>query len=748
MIHRRSMGWIAVATLLMSWSGLAVGQDVDSAWPQVVEEDGHRVVMFQPQIESWEHNALEGVIALEITPEGQDQPLYGALYFAGKTRTDLDTRVVTLYELDATRISIPTAGRDKEQLVAVVKRLVSREPRHIDMDWLLASFSRTQRVQEQLHAAKVSCDPPEIITSNRPAILVQIDGRPVLEAIQGTSLMYVVNTYWDIFLDQDTGRYYLLAEGRWLTAEDLEKGAWQLAEAVPESVSRIPDEHPRADARKVRKPAAADAPVPDVYVTTGPADLITFDGEPTYTPVGGTRLLAVSNTESQVFKALDDRSYYVLLSGRWFRASTLEGPWESVAPGEVPRQFARVGADGPYADVLVSVPDTPQAREAVIVSQIPREATISRSEAHLDVTYDGVPQFKQIEGTNMTYAVNTEYDVIRSQGKYYCCYQGAWFVSDTSSGPWAVCDDVPEEIYTMPPTSPLYQDTYVYVYDSSGDDVVVGYTSGYLGEYVCDGVVVYGTGYHYPPYVSRNHYYGYPWTYGVAARYHYYTGGYIHFPLYRNPYHRVWVRAGYRPASGRLVDDYYHRHSAYRNWASVATEGGQGRGARAAAVRHRDDVEAEEARRRAESAARPRPAEVAQADARANDVFVGRDGRIYRRGQDGWRRYTDSGWSRVTDERDWATQERGEVPGDRGTGGAPAALPRMPPGQVMDVRDRLDREWAVRDVGTERVRDFRAWRGSQSKMVREGHRALPPRSPVRAPRPPDHMPERPRGPEH
>ena len=85
-------------------------------------------------------------------------------------------------------------------------------------------------------------------------------------------------------------------------------------------------------------------------------------------------------------------------------------------------------------------------------------------------------------------------------------------------GPWRVADAVPEAIYTIPPTSPLHYVTYVRVYSSTPDEVVVGYTPGYMGLAVDPaGVVVYGTGYYYPPYVGGDYWYGYPATYGYGA---------------------------------------------------------------------------------------------------------------------------------------------------------------------------------------------------------------------------------------
>jgi hypothetical protein len=86
---------------------------------------------------------------------------------------------------------------------------------------------------------------------------------------------------------------------------------------------------------------------------------------------------------------------------------------------------------------------------------------------------------------------------------------------------------VPAAIYGIPYSSPLHYVTYVKVYDSTADTVVEGYTAGYQGSYVdpTTSVVVYGTGYVYPPYVGEV-WVGPPVTYGFGAsvRYTPYTG--------------------------------------------------------------------------------------------------------------------------------------------------------------------------------------------------------------------------------
>src|SRR5262249_57516231 len=86
------------------------------------------------------------------------------------------------------------------------------------------------------------------------------------------------------------------------------------------------------------------------------------------------------------------------------------------------------------------------------------------------------------------------------------------------NGPWVVAASVPQVIYTIPVSSPLYYVTYVRVYGATPEVVYVGYTPGYLGTVVAaDGVVVYGTGDIYQPWIGAT-WYAPPVTYGVQAQ--------------------------------------------------------------------------------------------------------------------------------------------------------------------------------------------------------------------------------------
>ena len=198
----------------------------------------------------------------------------------------------------------------------------------------------------------------------------------------------------------------------------------------------------------------------------------------------------------------------------------------------------------PKSTVLASVPGTPESKEALIANSIPQTATITRSEAKLTVQYDGDAKFAPVEGTPLNYATNTSASVIKvSESSYYSVEAGVWFQASSPHGPWTVADTVPAEIYDIPPSSPLYNVTYVKVYSATPEVVYVGYTPGYYGTVVSSSTttVVYGTGWYYPPYIGPTVWYGWPYTYGVGAGFTYSTGsgwsfgfgyGYGYYPWY------------------------------------------------------------------------------------------------------------------------------------------------------------------------------------------------------------------------
>jgi hypothetical protein len=338
----------------------------------------------------------------------------------------------------------------------------------------------------------------------------------------------IINTRALVAFDPDTRVYYLALMDGWLRAHS-ETGQWSLAEDAPpkslDSLRRAAESTNRNKAlgnpRQSLKRAFEEGLVPSVYLITVPAELLVTQGQPKFTPIAGTKLLYVENSRNDIFVDTSHEMSYILASGRWFRSNSLpNGPWSYVTAADLPSDFAEIPVDSPKASVLVSVPGTPQAKEALIANQIPQTAAISRSAATLNVAYYGAPDFQLIEGTHLLYGVNTSTPIVYvpTSNLYYAVQNAVWFESPHARGPWTVAISVPRAIYAIPPSCPIHYVTYVQVYGYTSTTVYIGYTPGYYGTVVSwDNVVVYGTGWRYPPYIGAADWVPRPYTYGVGA---------------------------------------------------------------------------------------------------------------------------------------------------------------------------------------------------------------------------------------
>jgi hypothetical protein len=188
----------------------------------------------------------------------------------------------------------------------------------------------------------------------------------------------------------------------------------------------------------------------------------------------------------------------------------------------------------------------------------------TEAQAKVKVEYRGEPEFKPIEGTTMSYATNTRDKVIKVGDVYYLCLQGVWFSSPNPQGPWTTATSVPQEIYTIPPKSPVYNVTYVTQTTTPQGYVQSSYTAGYLGAFVVGAatgaIIAEGSGYWYPPYIYHPPYgwpvyypyavtYGYGYHYGTAY-YNPATGAYGWKQTVYGPYGSATRAAGYNPYTG------------------------------------------------------------------------------------------------------------------------------------------------------------------------------------------------------
>ncbi len=620
----------------------------DPEWPRQFDSPIGSFVVYQPQPEDLVGDVVTGRAAFSLRKEGVPGPTFGVLWYAERIEIDRDSSTVTTRNLEITKVRLPgiTAAEAEEY-----EELVETEAAEWDLsdsvEELQAGLAATEK--ERASVAGLDNAPPRILFHDRRAILVVYDGTPLMGSIEGSTLERAVNTPYAVLLDPSDGTYYLNGANLWYHAKH-PLGPWTVISDPPADVRGIVPPDTSSSDQVTGTP-------PEVLTAIEPTELIATDGAPRYASLVDGELLYVANTESDVVLEVSTQSLYVLLSGRWFRAPSADGPWTFVPGNQLPASFRQVPLDSPKGNILASVAGTDQADDAIADAEIPQTSEIRRDDESFEATYDGEPQFEPIEGTDLQYSVNTYADVILSYGRFYACDQGVWYVADSPYGPWIVSDSRPLGVEDIPPSCPVFSVRYVYIYDSTPTTVTMGYLPGYLGWYPCYGTVVYGTGYEYSPWRSRYRYYPRRFTWGFNARYNPWLSRWS----FGSTYGTGFLRVGARWQSGALYAQRKTRSAwfgpgGYRR-PLVAQDLTLLRSRRPGRARSgvRDGLPANVYNRseniaRVDQSVKPVPvrsiaAPIPRRVTVPDNVFAGRDGNVYRRDTSGsWEMRKDTEW--------------------------------------------------------------------------------------------------------
>ena len=722
----------------------------DRGWPRGYSLPSEaQIVLYQPQIASWENQKqLVAHAALSHVAKGEQKPALGTIKFETDTEVSLEQRLVKFSKIKIIETNFQTLSKEQAQeIVSELEKNIPEGDRIIALDRVLAYIDKSTINPKNVSGLK--SDPPRIIITQTPSILVSFDGEPIWSPIKDNELKFAVNTNWDIFQHGPTGLYYLRYDTAWLRATDL-KGYWSNAGKLPESFNKLPADDNWKDVR-ANLPGTRTKQLPKVYATTDPTELIVIEGEPKYVPVPNTGLLWISNSESDLFRLGTDGPVFYLVAGRWFQAPALGAHWTFATPN-LPEDFKRISLEHPRSRVLASVPGTQQASEAVLLAQIPQFARVNKKELTApEVAYQGEPQYEAIQGTQLQRAANTDKEIIKVGETYYMCYQGVWFMANTAKGPWTIATSVPEEIYKIPPSSPAHSVTYVTVQDDEdADDDWVTYaaSAGYSGVMVGWGCTVWGTGWYYPPYYWYGGYYPvyYPYwrTYGYGAWYNPYTGVYGTAGRIYGPYGGVGFGARYNPSTGTYARGAF----AYGPYgARGAAQAYNPRTGTYAATRQGSNVYGSwgsthvqrgddwvNTKRFTSSAgnttrvtrgdqggmiSRRGPDGGGFVGSRGENVYAGRDGNVYRRDQNGnWAKWDNGSWNSALkpEQRD---SVRDSMLNDRARQSERARGERIGSSSTPSQIDRgtlntLERDRAARSSGSQRSRDYGSYSRSRS----------------------------------
>src|SRR5438094_758052 len=663
----------------------APNQSGDPGWPREKYSNGTQLIIYQPQVDDWKNfQDLSWRMAVSLTPKGGKQ-VVGVVEMKGHTDIDNVAKVAVITNPEVAGAYFPsldkaTADKMEQLFKTFVPPTVS-----ISLHSLIASAPK----KEAPAGVQLNNDPPKIFVGYRPSILLSVNGEPVLSEVPNTNLKFVVNTQWPLFFDNGNSAYYLAVGQQWLTASSLE-GQWSPTKKLPPDMSKVAQDKQWIALKQVIPPPSKSGEVtPAVFYSDKPAEVILFDGQPVYAQISETQLTYATNTDSVVFVYTPTQQFYYLTAGRWFSAMDLQGPWTYAKP-DLPADLAKIPLNTPPSAILASVPGTEEAKDAVLLAQVPTTVTVNQKQAatKVKVEYAGDPKFEPIKGTSMAYATNTPDKVIKVGDVYYLCLQSFWFMSPNSQGPWTTCTSVPQEIYTIPPSSPVYNVTYVTQTANPDNTVTASYTAGYLGTFILraatGAILADGSGYWGQPYCYGGYYYPYPATYCGA-----YYGGYgYHYPTpyydsatgaygwkqtAYGPYGSATRGAGYNPytgtyARGASVSTPYGSRSAaqaYNPYTGTYAQTRQGsspnaqwgssyvsRGNQSATMGHYSTANGTVA-----GAADSQGGKVAASSTKwgnsavgktaSGNMYAGHDGNVYKNTGNGWQKYDNGSWNSV-----------------------------------------------------------------------------------------------------
>lgn len=731
----------------------------DRGWPRGYSLPSEaQIVLYQPQVASWEdQKQLVAFAAVSHVAKGEQKPALGTIKFETNTEVSLEQRLVKFSKIKIVETNFQTLSKEQTQeIVNELEKNIPDDDRVITLDRILAYVDKSTINPKNVTGLK--SDPPRIILTYSPSILVNFDGEPIWSPIKDNELKFAVNTNWDIFQHQPTGVYYLRNDNSWLRATDL-NGFWSRAGKLPDSFNKLPQDDNWKDVR-ANLPGQPAKTLPKVYIHDDPTELIFIEGEPKYVPVPNTGLLWISNTESDLFRLGKDGPVYYLVAGRWFTAPGLGGHWTFATPN-LPEDFKRISLEHPRSRVLASVPGTQQAAEAVLLAEIPQYARVNKKELHApEVAYNGEPQYENIPGTQVQRAANTDKEIIKVGDKYYMCYQGVWFMANSPKGPWTIATSVPEDIYKIPPSSPSHSVTYVKVEDDDDDDddwVTFAAYAGYTGLMVGWGCTVWGTGWYYPPYYWYGGYYPiyYPYwrTYGYGAWYNPYTGVYGTAGRIYGPYGGVGYGARYNPTTGTYARGAFaygpygargaaqaynprtgtyartrQGSSVYGSWGSTQVQRGDDWVNTKRFTSSAGNTTRVTRGDQGGVISRRGPDGGGFVGSRSENVYAGRDGNVYRRDQSGnWQKWDNGGWNspnrpeqRNSSVRDSMLNDRARQ-SDRPSGDRIRQSSR--PAQVdRGTLNTLERDRAARSSGSQRSRDFGSYSRSPNRGSVGGYR--------------------------
>ena len=274
--------------LILIVSGFANKSLAQQQWPKLISSNGTTIKIYQPQVEKYSGNIVRTRGAFSILEKGDSDPVFGALWSDATLQTDRARRTAVLVKIKINEIKF--AGDSNEADVSRLKTILEKEIPKWDMTISLDELEASIEGDGSNSAASaegLSTNPPKIIYTTKPSTLVLIEGEPKLKENKEMGVEMVLNTAFTIAKIKDL--YYLNGSNKWYTSKDI-NGPWKYMKSIPKSLDKLNNAIQESDKKEMDKAAADSAAkiIPEIVVSTEPAELIQSNGEADFSSIKGT----------------------------------------------------------------------------------------------------------------------------------------------------------------------------------------------------------------------------------------------------------------------------------------------------------------------------------------------------------------------------------------------------------------------------------------------------------------------------
>ena len=195
------------------------------------------MTVYQPQPEKLSGKTLSGRAAMSIKLTNQKDPIWGVFWFEGDIETDRSNDSATLSNLEVKEVRWPNSTESgEERFSAFVEKEIENSIFTTTISQLTATLAASDKAQKSLEDLKHEA--PDILFSDKLAVLLSYDGKPKFQAIEKSDYLRAVNTPLAVAANKNKTKFYLSSGSGWYAANDA-MGPWKTTEDVPSDLAKL-----------------------------------------------------------------------------------------------------------------------------------------------------------------------------------------------------------------------------------------------------------------------------------------------------------------------------------------------------------------------------------------------------------------------------------------------------------------------------------------------------------------------------